>query len=63
MLLTVEGDTGECQAEDHPRRTPHHDLPASDPVYPRQSDKCEYEVCPRNDQADGGRLIEANLLE
>ena len=63
MLRTVEGDTGECQAEYHARRTPDHNLPAPDLIDPRQSDQREDEIRPRNDQAYGRRLIEADFLE
>lgn len=59
----MEGNASEHEADDHAGCGPEHDLAAANDVDILEREEREDEVRARDDESDGGRLVEANLLE
>ena len=59
----MEGNSPQSQTEDHARRRDEHDSAPPNDIDVFERDKSEDEVGAGDDEADGGRLVEADLLE
>ena len=59
----MECDARHRESDDHPRCTPDHDSPPSNPVDPFERDESEYKVGSRNDETDSRRSVKADFFE
>ena len=59
----MESDGGERESEDHAGCGPDHDPAPANDVDVLERDEREDEVRAGDDEADGGRLVEPDLLE
>lgn len=59
----MKGDTSEDETDDHAGGRPEHDLAAANDVDILERKEREDEVRARDDESDGGRLVEPYLLK